>query len=1028
MTRSEKPTDVADAFADQLAAESRERAVGALLKIPLLRKLWGAQLTGAVADRLGLLTLLALTVQAAVATQAFGGGYRGAAFAVAAVFGARLLATLLFGAVLLGPLSALTGPDGVLDRRWTMIGADVLRLALFIVAPLWITWLPDTAAAWLLITVFLAGVAERLWTVAKDGAAPGLLPMPAPGDGVVRPAPDHLDVLRRLDLRTGFVALPIAAAGLVAVTLAGNLIAVGVDWFGAHQVALASYAAAGLFSASAAILYFLELPGAAVALQRSPLEGLRLPKGPKDAPERGRTGAIPLLVLATASVAGAIAAAVSLAVLHAADLGGGPVEYGLLVLALTAGPVIGIRVAPRTLPALSRRRLFALSIAVTGLALLLAGLVPDPTTVLLLFLLAGTAAGISANTGHTLIDQEAEEPRRGRITEHLHAVVRVVLALACVAAPLLAGAIGPHRVVNGSFTFDHGGAAYTLMLIGALLLPVAAVVLGKTDDRSGVPLRRDLREALRGGDPAQAPTASGFFIAVEGGDGAGKSTQVEALADWIRAKGHEVVVTREPGATAVGKRLRSILLDVSSAGLSHRAEALLYAADRAEHVDTVVRPALGRGAVVISDRYIDSSVAYQGAGRDLAPTEVARISRWATDGLVPHLTVLLDVSPETARERFTEAPDRLESEPAEFHDRVRAGFLTLAAADPARYLVVDAGQEPEAVTTVIRHRLDQLLPLSRQEIEAAAEARRKAEEEARRRAEEEAARKAEEERLERERQERLERLRREEEERKRLAEEAARREAEEAAAEEARRRAQEARRLAEEERARREAEAEARRRAEAEEQERLRRQKAEQDRLRREAEERRLEKQRKAEEALLRAEAARQAAQDAAPTVETPLPGAEAGAGAGAGADASADADATKTIEAPVPSVPPVSAAGADDQDTAVLPSIGAAASSPNDETAVLPPIRPEDSPSDRVPPWLFRPGDGERRDPDAERTRELPSVGEGQPGAGEPAPETKARRRPRPSWAEETPLDDLPTLADELLGPRDEDDHRNRG
>ncbi|NED00620.1 dTMP kinase, partial [Streptomyces sp. SID6648] len=113
--------------------------------------------------------------------------------------------------------------------------------------------------------------------------------------------------------------------------------------------------------------------------------------------------------------------------------------------------------------------------------------------------------------------------------------------------------------------------------------------------------------------------------------------------------------------TPVGKRLRSILLDVSSAGLSHRAEALLYAADRAEHVDTVVRPALERGAVVISDRYIDSSVAYQGAGRDLSPTEIARINRWATNGLVPHLTVLLDVSPETARERFTEAPDRLES-------------------------------------------------------------------------------------------------------------------------------------------------------------------------------------------------------------------------------------------------------------------------------------------------------------------------------------------------------------------------------
>ena len=390
-------------------------------------------------------------------------------------------------------------------------------------------------------------------------------------------------------------------------------------------------------------------------------------------------------------------------------------------------------------------------------------------------------------------------------------MVRIGLALAAVAAPVLAALIGPHRVEGGDFVFEHGGAAFTLMLLGALLLPVAALVLGRTDDRQGVSLRRDLRDAFGGATPAEEPASTGFFLVVEGGDGAGKSTQTESLAEWIRTKGHEVVVTREPGATSIGKRLRSILLDVSSAGLSDRAEALLYAADRAEHVDTVVRPALERGAVVISDRYIDSSVAYQGAGRDLSPTEVARISRWATGGLVPHLTVLLDISPETARERFTEAPDRLESESADFHQRVRAGFLTLAAADPARYLVVDAGQERESVTTVVRHRLDHVLPLSDAEISAREEARRAALEEARRRAEEEAARKAEEERQERERQVQLDKLRAEEEERKRREEELERQREEARRAEQARQRAEEARRRAEEERARREAEERTRR-------------------------------------------------------------------------------------------------------------------------------------------------------------------------------------------------------------------------
>ncbi|EPJ39146.1 hypothetical protein STAFG_3797 [Streptomyces afghaniensis 772] len=918
MTRAEHPTASQPAPDDALVADSRERAVRALLRRPQLKRLWSAQLVGGVGDTLALLVLVVLALQAAVAEGSFGGGYRGVAFAVATVFGVRILATLLFGAVLLGPLTALTSQDGPLDRRWTMVGADGLRAALLIVAPLWIDWTPEDALAVLLVTAFVTGVAERFWTVCRESAAPALLPPPPPEGATVRPLPDHMDALRRLSLRTGFVAIPLAAVALVVASLFNNLLGAGIDWFGQHQAALASYVAAGLFAASLSVLTFLELPATRTPRARSPLEGLRRPKTTAGA-DKGRTGVMPLLVLACAAVAAAVSAAVAVAVLHAKDLGGGPVLYGLFVGALTGGVVVGIRTAPALLPALSRRRLLALAIAFTGVALLAAGLVPDVTSVLLILALAGVGAGMSANIGHTLLDQETEEYRRSRTTEHLHAVVRVCVALGAVIAPVVAAGIGPHRLESGKFVFAHGGAAFTLMLAGALLLPVAALVLAKVDDRSGVPLRQDLRDALlRGDDPDQAPAASGFFIALEGGDGAGKSTQAEALAEWIRGKGHEVVLTREPGATPVGKRLRSILLDVSSEGLSHRAEALLYAADRAEHIDTVVRPALERGAVVISDRYIDSSVAYQGAGRDLSPTEIARINRWATNGLVPHLTVLLDVAPETARERFTEAPDRLESEPAEFHARVRAGFLTLAAADAGRYLVVDAGQEPEAVTTVIRHRLDQVLPLSEAEIKAQEEARKKAEEEARRKAEEEAARKAEEERLERERQEQLARLRAEEEERKRRElEEAQRREAERQA-EEARRRAEEARKKAEEERARLLAEEKARAEEEARrkaEEERRRKQAEEEARLRAEAEALRLEKQRKAEEALLRAEEARRLAEAAAAA-------AEAGPKSSAPRGASGSTAAQDAATVPTPVVTPGGSA---------------------DETTVLRPVRDEE-------------------------------------------------------------------------------------
>ncbi|MEV8566111.1 dTMP kinase [Streptomyces sp. NPDC051322] len=1030
MTRAEQPT-VVSPTSDELAADSRERAVRALLRIPPLRRLWSAQLVGSIGDSLALLVLLLLSLQAAVSQESFGGGYRGAAFAVAAVFGARALATLLFGAVLLGPVAALIAPNGPLDRRWTMIGADGLRVALLIIAPLWINWTPAKAPALLLVTVFVAGVAERFWTVAKESAAPALLPPPPAEGSAVRPLPDHLEALRRLSLRTTFVAIPAAAAVLLVATLISNLLGSGIDWFSLHQAGLGSYVAAGLFAASVSTLYFLELPDGATPRARSPLEGLRRPAA-GDGPDKGRTGAIPLLVLAAASVAGAVASVAAVAVLHTKDLDGGPAAFALLILVLTGGTVLGIRTAAQTLPGLSRRRLLALAIALTGVALLVMGLVPDTATVLLIAALAGWSAGVAANLAHTLIDQETEDARRARTADHLHAVVRVAVALGSIAAPLIAAAIGPHHLANGSFVFAHGGAAFTLMLVGALLLPVAALVLTKADDRSGVPLRRDLRDALRGGaDPLQSPSATGFFLAVEGGDGAGKSTQVEALAEWIRAKGHEVVVTREPGATPVGKRLRSILLDVSSAGLSNRAEALLYAADRAEHVDSVVRPALERGAIVLSDRYIDSSVAYQGAGRDLSPTEIARINRWATGGLVPHLTVLLDVSPEAARERFTEAPDRLESEPAEFHQRVRSGFLTLAAADPGRYLVVDAAQQPEAITTVVRHRLDQLLPLSEAEISAREEARRAAEEEARRKAEEEAARKAEEERQEKARQAQLAKLRAEEEERKRLEIEEARRREEERQAEEARRQAEEARRLAEEERARRAAEEEAR----EQEQERLRRQKAEEDRLRAEAEERRREKQRKAEAALLRAEEARRAAEaeaaaaaaaaaesaraaaaeeapehpDNESTVQTPI------VGVGEAQQTPAGVDGANEVTQPVPAVrPPSTRPGADgsDDETKVIPKV-----SDQEETAVLPPVR-DAAPEDRVPPGYFRDESGRHSPPENanERTRELPQVDPGRP-------------RRRPDWAEETPLDDLPSLADELLGSdRDEDEDRRGG
>ena len=181
----------------------------------------------------------------------------------------------------------------------------------------------------------------------------------------------------------------------------------------------------------------------------------------------------------------------------------------------------------------------------------------------------------------------------------------------------------------------------------------------------------------------------GLFVAFEGGEGVGKSTQIARAAAWLRELGHDVVETREPGGTSLGKELRRLVLDPDG-HVTPRAEALLYAADRAQHVDTVIRPALDAGAVVLTDRFVDSTLAYQGAGRGLGDARV--ITGWATGGLLPDLTVLLDLDPAVGLQRAgaRAAPDRLESASLAFHQAVREGFRTLAAEAPDRYVVLDA--------------------------------------------------------------------------------------------------------------------------------------------------------------------------------------------------------------------------------------------------------------------------------------------------------------------------------------------------
>jgi dTMP kinase len=206
--------------------------------------------------------------------------------------------------------------------------------------------------------------------------------------------------------------------------------------------------------------------------------------------------------------------------------------------------------------------------------------------------------------------------------------------------------------------------------------------------------------------------ATGVFVCFEGGEGSGKSTQAKLLEGWLRDQGYAVRLTFEPGDTEVGRRVRQIVLDPATGELSDRTETLLYAADKAEHVDTIVQPALDRGEVVVTDRYVDSLLAYQGAGRALDVLAVEEVARWATGDLRPHLTVLLDLEPEHGFDRFEER-DRIEGESVEFHQRVRAAFLAIAEADADHYLVLDARAPMDEIAAAVRERVRPLLEQAR---------------------------------------------------------------------------------------------------------------------------------------------------------------------------------------------------------------------------------------------------------------------------------------------------------------------------
>ena len=660
--------------------------LAAILRIRPFRRLWLVLGAASFGDWLGLLATATFA-----AAQVSGGAAKG--FAFGGVIAVRLLPALV-----LGPLAGVLADR--FDRRYTMVACDLLRFVLFASIPTVGLFTDDAAltVGWTAIAIFLIESITLIWLPAKEAAVPNLIPRA------------RLEASNQLTLITTYGVTPVLAALVLAglnqlyQTLSSTGMTIAA-WAEPSSLALYFNSLSRLATALVILFGITEISGRngkahqSVSMLRQFIDGWRF------------VGGTPLVRGLVFGILGAFSAGgvvIGTAQFFAGELNGGDSTFAILFAVIFIGLGAGIGLGPRLVGALSRRRWFGLSIILAAGSVALLSLAVHLSVAVFFTLLVGAGAGMAFLSGTTLLGGEVNDEVRGRVFAVVQTGTRVVLMLAISLSGVAVGLGGSHAVAGTGLSVSS-----TRVLLGvAGLLGVAAGLwaLRQMDDKPGVPVLRDLFSSIRGrplGVPE--PVNSGVFLVFEGGEGAGKSTQIKHLAERLRAQGRDVVVTREPGATEVGERIRRMVLDGE---MSPRAEALLYAADRAHHVSTVLRPALAGGAVVISDRYVDSSLAYQGAGRALAVDEVSWLSAWATGGLKPDLVILLDIDPRLGLARAGQrgVPDVVERESLAFHDRVRAGYLDLAAADPARYLVVDAEGDEKELAEEIAGRVAALLP------------------------------------------------------------------------------------------------------------------------------------------------------------------------------------------------------------------------------------------------------------------------------------------------------------------------------
>jgi dTMP kinase len=630
---------------------------------------------------------LGLLATTAMAQQLSGGDYAKANFAIAGVFISRLLP-----AVFLGPLAGVIADK--LDRRKLMVSCDIVRTGLYISIPLFHNYF------WLYTATILVECVTLFWSPAKEASVPNLVPR------------EKLESANQVSLLAAYGTAPIAALLFTFLSLFTSAFVALIPNFNATAVDIALYVNALSFAFAAFTIWNLrEIPKGAAAkhaadtgILKSLLEGWKAVSGSKII--RG-------LILGMVGAFVAAGAVIGLARTFVGDLGGGEAAYGVLFGAVFTGLAAGIAFGPKVFAQFSRRRLFGASLTIAGLFLV--GLAAIPNLVLAVFtvIALGAFSGICWVTGFTMLGMEVADEVRGRTFAFVQSLIRVVLVAVLAIAPLIAAAVGEHTFEFQNTQLSYNGASVTILIAGLFASFIGALSYHQMKDRPNVSLWSDISNAIKGelGGITGAPT-KGTFIVFEGGEGIGKSTQAKLLKAWLEQEGESVVLTREPGGSDLGIEIRKILLSHSTGEISPRAEALLYAADRAHHVYSVIRPALAAGQIVIGDRYFDSSIAYQGAGRVLEPGEVARISRWATESLFPTLTIIIDLPAEIGLGRL-KSKDRLESQPIDFHERVRQEFLQLSLLDPERYFIVDGNKTIEDIHSDIITRVSEIGALKR---------------------------------------------------------------------------------------------------------------------------------------------------------------------------------------------------------------------------------------------------------------------------------------------------------------------------